>query len=260
MEYKLENYSDLPSSQCIYFITNIINHKYYLGRAVNLKGRYSWRNIEYSHHNCHLRNSILKYGRENFLISITEYPNISLEELKEIEQKLLDTHFGLQLCLNKSPFASGYNVAGENHHHHGKMYYTNGEEEKRYFPGGEPEGWWKGRSEEFKQKLSEANSGENHPMYGKKHSEETKRKMSEALKGKTQSEEIKRKKSSKVITYLSCYYSIKDAREELGISNTKFYRLFEKDLNTGFYVEKNTTKIISLCDLILEEIYKCGCI
>ena len=38
-------------------------------------------------------------------------------------------------------------------------------------------------SEETKRKLSEAQKGENHPLYGKHHSEETKKKMSEAHKG-----------------------------------------------------------------------------
>lgn len=38
----------------------------------------------------------------------------------------------------------------------------------------------KQRSEETKRKMSESHKGENHPLYGKQHSEETKRKMSEA--------------------------------------------------------------------------------
>ena len=37
--------------------------------------------------------------------------------------------------------------------------------------------------------------GENHPMYGKRHSEETKRKMADAKKGKPKSEEWRRKHS-----------------------------------------------------------------
>ncbi len=42
----------------------------------------------------------------------------------------------------------------------------------------------KHHSEETKKKISEAKKGENHPFYGKHFSEETKRKMSEAQKGK----------------------------------------------------------------------------
>lgn len=39
--------------------------------------------------------------------------------------------------------------------------------------------WNKGvsRSDEVKRKISKANKGENHPMFGKYHSEETKQKM-----------------------------------------------------------------------------------
>ena len=48
-------------------------------------------------------------------------------------------------------------------------------------------------SEETKQKMSEAKSGEKHPMYGKTPSDETKQKLSEAQKGKTLSDETKEK-------------------------------------------------------------------
>ena len=49
----------------------------------------------------------------------------------------------------------------------------------------------KGRtlSEEHRRKISEALKGENHPMYGKHHTEETRQKMSEAKKGKKHTEE-----------------------------------------------------------------------
>jgi group I intron endonuclease len=48
-------------------------------------------------------------------------------------------------------------------------------------------------SEETRRKMSKAHSGERHPMYGEEHSEEAKRKMSEAHKGKKLSEATKRK-------------------------------------------------------------------
>jgi hypothetical protein len=50
-------------------------------------------------------------------------------------------------------------------------------------------------SDETKKKLSEANKGKNNPNYGKSFSEEHRRKMSEAHKGKTRSEEHRRKNS-----------------------------------------------------------------
>ena len=53
----------------------------------------------------------------------------------------------------------------------------------------------KGRtlSESHRRKISEALKGENHPMYGKHHSDETRRKMAEAKKGKKHTEEWRRK-------------------------------------------------------------------
>ena len=57
----------------------------------------------------------------------------------------------------------------------------------------------KNHSAETRKRLSEANSGENHPFYGKNHSDETLKKMSEANKrtmlGKKHSDEILRKMS-----------------------------------------------------------------
>jgi hypothetical protein len=50
-------------------------------------------------------------------------------------------------------------------------------------------------SEETIKKLSEANKGINNPNYGRKHSEETIKKQSEANKGRKHSEESKKKMS-----------------------------------------------------------------
>ena len=49
------------------------------------------------------------------------------------------------------------------------------------------------RSQESKKKMSESMKGEKHNMYGKKHTEETKKKMSESRKGKKYTEELKKK-------------------------------------------------------------------
>ena len=51
------------------------------------------------------------------------------------------------------------------------------------------------KSEKTRKKLSEANKGKNNPNYGKSFSEEHRRKMSEAHKGKVLSEEHRRKNS-----------------------------------------------------------------
>ena len=59
----------------------------------------------------------------------------------------------------------------------------------------------KHHSEESKKKLSETIKGEKHPFYGRHHSEESKQKMSESLKGKPKSEEHKKKLSKKVLQF-----------------------------------------------------------
>lgn len=57
--------------------------------------------------------------------------------------------------------------------------------------------WNKGvpGTDEFRKKMREVCLGENNPFYGKHHTEETKRKLSEANKGKTRSEEVKKRLS-----------------------------------------------------------------
>lgn len=60
--------------------------------------------------------------------------------------------------------------------------------------GGEGNLGWK-HTEEAKRKMSEAMKGKKHPNYGKKHSEEIRRKISESLKGHKYSIESRRKMS-----------------------------------------------------------------
>lgn len=175
--------------------------------------------------NIHLQNAIQKYGREKFIIEITEYPSISLPELIEIEQSLLDKHVGLPLCYNTSLSAAGGKVC-EINPNYGKIKINNGIGERFISPEEEiPEGFILGglpKSEEFKQNLSEAWKGEKNPKYGKRcytnglenifispgeeipegfilggkpHSKETKQKQSEAKKGIKKSEEHKQKLS-----------------------------------------------------------------
>lgn len=72
-------------------------------------------------------------------------------------------------------------------------YYETTDPEKGY---NKKDGGAKGRhSEESKKKMSESQKGVNHPLFGKPRSVETKNKMSESHKGKKMSEESKQKMS-----------------------------------------------------------------
>ncbi len=91
---------------------------------------------------------------------------------------------------------------------------------------------------ETKLKISLATIGEKNHFYGKKHSEETKLKISEMCKGRTRGEDIKHKMSlnsptSKKICKiiegkLVEYTSIRDASRKSGINRNRLNKNFEK--------------------------------
>lgn len=65
-------------------------------------------------------------------------------------------------------------------------------------------------------------SGENHPLYGKKHSEETKEKISKTLTGRLESDETRKKKSESKKGDKNFFYGKKHSEESKNkISNTK---------------------------------------
>lgn len=59
----------------------------------------------------------------------------------------------------------------------GKKWYNNGKTDKTFFPGEEPDGWVLGRVRGVKK-------GKDNPFYGKKHSDETKEKLSKKMSGR----------------------------------------------------------------------------
>lgn len=157
----------------IYRITNIINEKFYVGSAVNIHRRWlehkSFLNRN-KHHSKYLQNSFNKYGIDNLNFEIIE--ECSKELLIEREQywiNLLDSYNNGYNC---SPTAG--NTLGVKH------------------------------SDETRLKRSILNLG-NDFHKGKKHSEETKKFISEKFinktyvdrYGKEKSDEIKRKMSEK---------------------------------------------------------------
>lgn len=136
----------------IYKIRNKINNKIYIGQTIRkFKKRYSGE-LEKRTHNEHLKRSIQKYGIENFEIDEEFDIAYSKEELDKLEDMYIKI----------------YNCCDENYGYNNKFGGANG----RF-------------SEQTKQKLKENSphlSGENHPFYGKHHTEEAKRRISEANK------------------------------------------------------------------------------
>lgn len=145
------------SKSGIYYITNKVNNKVYVGSSVNLSRR---KNKHFSelrcgvHTNIHLQRAFSKDGEANFTFEIAE--EVPKDRLFEVENQYLTLAKAL-------PFFY-YNI---NH---------------------VAEGGRLGRkhSEESKQRMSKA-------LTGKKRTEETKRKISEIKLGTKHSEETKRK-------------------------------------------------------------------
>ena len=181
---KIENLN-LEVYGIIYLIKNKVNGKCYVGQTQKEKGfdyRYycSGEGIErvYNYHkslrehnrsyNEHLLRSIEKYGFKAFeVIKYLDYA-FSLEELNIKEKVYIQLYNSLKNGYNET--LGGEGTEGRPH------------------------------SEETRQKISEANKGGNHPMYGKYHTEETKQKMSKIKKGENNpmhgnhhSEEVKQK-------------------------------------------------------------------
>lgn len=94
----------------IYCIENLINHKKYVGQSVNIKDRWATHKSELKykkHHNNHLQRSWDKYGSKNFSFSVIE--ECSAEDLNEREVYWIAK-------LNTTDYCHGYNssIGGNN--------------------------------------------------------------------------------------------------------------------------------------------------
>lgn len=139
----------------VYKITNLINNKIYIGVHST-----DDLNDGYMGSGRAIKNAIRRYGVENFKKEIlVDFE--TAEIAYRLEKMLVDEKF-----INRK---DTYNA-------------------KVGGAGGRP-------SDEVRQKISEAMSGEKHRNFGKHHSEETKRKMSLVKKGKRFSEEHRKKMS-----------------------------------------------------------------
>lgn len=152
----------------IYMIKNIVNGKVYVGKSFDINGR--WRHHRYelnkgAHVNNHLQSAWNKYGEDSFEFSIVE--ECSEDELNNKE---------IYWIKKMNAYHNGYNQTegGEGTH----------------------------LPEDIKQKISESakerfTNIENHPMYGRHHSDESRDKMSISQR-KRFDDETQREKNSQV--------------------------------------------------------------
>ena len=181
------------STNVIYKIRNVVNGKFYVGSAKDTRVRFrQHRKLlrKGTHHCKHLQAAWSKYGEDVFKFEVVERLS-SWEELEPAEDRWLLEHVGQPYCYNsgRSARAPWRGVFGSDHPNYGKV---TPDSVKRLLSYATKEQWrvsdprtGKQHSEEVKKKMSarvqqavaEGRAGKFIP------SEETRRKMSESLKG-----------------------------------------------------------------------------
>lgn len=219
----------------IYCIENIKNKKKYIGSTVN-NCKERWKNHRNElkgnrHSNSHLQSAYNLYGVESFKYWIVE-DDISDDILLDREAywtkiyKTLETKYG-------------YNITEELGGGRRKLSDESRQKMRDNHPdisGDKHPMWGKNHKEESKKRISDATSGENNPMYGKQHAEVSKQKMSDnradingsknPFYGKRHTEEnILKQKHEKA----SFYYIITSPTKETYITKNmnEFSRIFD---------------------------------
>jgi len=151
----------------IYKIVNNINGKIYIGQTIkDLNKRMAVHLCTSSYVGKVLR----KYGLQSFTISVIDdaYNKETLNE-KEI--------YWIKFYNSKIP--NGYNITGGGEGHLGPHLETTKQKMRKPKPP---------RTEEHKRHMSESHiglqAGGKHPLFGKKHTKESRKKMSDSLRGK----------------------------------------------------------------------------
>jgi len=230
----------------IYRIKNLINGKCYYGSSKKIEKKWKThlnqlRNKK--HINCILQNAWNKYGEDNFIFEIVE--ECELEKLFEVEQKYIDTYGDYNIGIKAS---GGDNISKnpnkdlivKNIKKGSKIWrdsLSNNERRDKFSkPLNKNPNWKGGVSYKYCEcgvRIKPINdtclkcrdkSGENNPFFGKQHSEETKKRLSEKRKGKKPSN------MRQVIIDNILYESLADASRHTGIpSPTILWRINSKN-------------------------------
>lgn len=120
---------ELKNKSGVYKIRNIVNNKFYIGSALDLRDRYKGhltllRSEKVNHHSSKLQEDFNKFGEDNFVFEIIAF--CKPDERYNIEQNLLDKHWGKPWCYNSSPYAihGTYNGLGVLCMNDGKVFHT----------------------------------------------------------------------------------------------------------------------------------------
>ena len=162
----------------IYLIRNLINSKIYIGQTNNLTNRL-WKHVNCKNSKQYITNSIKKYGFKNFECEILHFAE-TFEEMNTLEAFYIEKYestnreigYNIRKGGQNSPCAESTKIKLKNINSGKKL------------------------TEEIKNKIKNSTSGTLNHFFGKKHTEDTKLKMSEAWeKRKPISEETRNKMS-----------------------------------------------------------------
>lgn len=174
----------LPDSGGIYKIVNKTNGKIYIGSAINLRTRWNRHKSELRrniHCNMILQRSWNRYGEESFQYEIVELID-DKNYLENREQHWIDTYKSYERSVGYNILRKAYNSTGFKHDDESKRKISDAN--KRWYDSGAINPM-KGivMSNKSRLKMSKAKKGKyvgsNNPFYGKKHSDETRKRISE---------------------------------------------------------------------------------
>lgn len=231
-DYEFDKKIHWETKYIVYLVTNLISRKFYIGQTVRMLSK-RWE--EYENEllkpveiekrrkcNIKLKYSTQKYfketGNTDFLyFSILEIIDIELTEVEKLNILNEREIFFINEYRKKYGEENIYNIkdgggqtSGSNLSKGIKEFYKTekGEELKTQMSEkmtgkSYEELFGKEKAEQIKKKIGksskERNSGENHPMFGKQHSDETKNKIRKARLGSHANEETKKKKSESMM-------------------------------------------------------------
>lgn len=258
---------------CIYMYINKVNGKRYVGKTIDFNRRYK-EHLE--DNKSLLERAINKYGIENFDIIILCKDIKDKEELNELEKyyiqyynTLANDGYGYNLAIGgnggdvtsqwseqrKEEFRQKMSeiTKGRPSHMKGKcgelhhLYGTHVSDETKEKISKANTG--RKHTEEELKKMSEANKGENNPMYGLTHNEETRRKISEAKIKSGNSKGSKNGSAKAIAQYdlddnlIKIWDYVREASEELGLDYSSLCKCGKGKIKTcgGFkwkYIKK----------------------
>lgn len=230
----------------VYTIKNAANNKTYVGSSVDFKARIRQHKKQLDknkHHNVHLQRAWEKYGKNFFIFSLVEECDVSL--LLEREQHWID-------FFETTNRKKGYNIcpnAGS------CLGCKRTDEVRKNMSKGKIGRPGPKHSQKTKNLLHDMRCGEKNPFYGKKHTDETKKKISEYGKRKrcgrdnpmSNPEYVEKMKK----TMLSVSYRWSgdnnpskrpDVREKIRLSKLGTKKVLDKD--GKFHYEKGMNKTL----------------